>query len=92
MEKLETNTKESIAIAKRFYGNRAGNNLVDCNVRDYDEQIEMLMRVIDPTLTQEELQSVRARKLPPPFKWVTTDVVKPYVVEGIRKSLAKKEE
>jgi hypothetical protein len=49
------------------------------------------MKVVDPTLTQEEVQSIRARKLPMPMRWVTTDVVKPYVIEGIKKSLTRKE-
>ncbi len=81
---------DTVAIAKRFYGNKASNTKVNAVERD-DYMWEMIQFIPDPTLEQPVLDDLKTRGLAVPCRWVTTDIVKPYIIEGIKKSLAKSE-
>lgn len=83
-------TLDTVAIAKRFYGNKASNVKVNAIERD-DYMWEMIQFIPDPTLERPVLDDLKTRGLSVPLRWVTTDVVKPYIIEGIKKSLAKAE-
>lgn len=82
---------ESVAVAKRWFGNRANGFKVDCMQREFDSLWEMLKLVPDPTMENEVLVELKSRNLPHPYRWVTVAVVEPYVVDGILKSLKQME-
>ncbi len=84
VDKLDT-----VAIARRYFGFTSAE--VDCYER-FDYMWEMLQYVVDPTLTDEQKADIQARKLPMPKRWLTVHVVKPYVIEGILKSLERGKE
>lgn len=87
----ETN-EQQVAIARRWFGNRASGAKVACQQREFDYKWDMLKYVPDPTLDAEALVDIKARNLPHPLKWVTVEVVEPYVIEGIKKSLNREEQ
>jgi hypothetical protein len=89
---MEETIEQEIAIARRWFGNRAGGAKVACKQREFDYKWDMLKLVADPTLTSEQLADIKARNLPIPTKWVTVEVVEPYIVEGIKKSLNREEQ
>jgi len=84
-------SEQTITVAKRYFGNKAAGFKVDCYERDYDNKWEMLKLIPDPTLSVEEVNELKARKIPVPYRWVTIEVVDPYVVLGILKSINKEE-
>lgn len=80
---------DTIAIAKRYFGNKANGRKVDCKERDYDSKWEMIQLMPDPSLDPAVLADLKARNLGHPYRWVTVEVVEPFVVEGINKSLKR---
>jgi hypothetical protein len=80
---------DTVAIAKRYFGNKAGGAKVDCNQREFDCKWEMIRLMPDPSLDAATLAELKARNVPHPYRWVTVEVVEPYVVEGINKSLVR---
>jgi hypothetical protein len=79
----------TVAIAKRFFGSKANGRKVDCMERAYDSKWEMIQLMPDPSLDANTLADLQARKLSHPYRWVTVDVVEPFVIEGINKSLKR---
>jgi hypothetical protein len=88
----ESNVMDTVAVAKRWFGNRAGGMKVNCMEREYDSKWEMIKLMPDPSLSDEILLELKNRGIAHPYRWVTVDVVEPFVVIGINKSLTKNEE
>jgi len=87
----ENGSIDTVAVAKRYFGPKATGSKVDCMEREFDGRWEMIKLMQDPTLEKEQLDQLRDRKIPIPYRWVTVEVVDPYVVLGILKSINKAE-
>lgn len=88
----EKGTMDTVAIARRYFGNKAAGLKVDCMEREFDSKWEMIKLMPDPSLSEEQVQELGQRKVPVPYRWVTVEVVEPYVVVGILKSINKEKE
>jgi hypothetical protein len=78
---------DTVAVAKRWFGGKAGGAKVDCAVRSFDFKWEMIRFMPDPSLDTSTVAEIKARNIPHPYRWVTVAVVEPFVIEGINKSL-----
>jgi hypothetical protein len=83
---------DTVAIAKRFFGSKAGGNKVDCMQREFDCKWEMIRLMPDPSIEPAALAELKSRNLAHPYRWVTVEVVEPFVVEGINRSLKRTSE
>jgi hypothetical protein len=89
---VTSNEFDPVAVAKRWFGNKANGAKVACMQRDFDFKWDMLQFVPDPTLDEATLLDLKTRGVPQPYKWVTVAVVEPYVIEGIVRSLNRMNE
>lgn len=82
-------TIDTVAVAKRWFGSKAQGMKVNCMQREYDYKWEMIQFMPDPTLEPAQVAELKSRDIAHPFRWVTVAVIEPFVVEGINKSLKR---